>query len=163
MVKIGVMSDSHVMTKGKVKLPKTIYSAFDGVDRIFHAGDIISPSIIEQLSKIAPVTAVRGNMDSDSTLMRLPEMVVENIEGVDVGIIHGWGSPKGIENRIKQKFPPGVRCIVFGHTHSPVNEEIDGIYFFNPGASIDKIYSLYNSVGLLYIDKGDIRGEIIEI
>ena len=162
MVKIGVISDSHFMAK-KVRLPEQIISSFKGVDRIFHAGDIISPQVLAQLSAVAPVTAVKGNMDTGRDFASLPETVVEGIEGVKIGLIHGWGPPKGITDRIRKRFPDDIDCIVFGHTHTPMNEVIDGVYFFNPGASFDKIYSLFNSVGILYVDNGDIKGEIIEL
>ncbi len=162
MVRIGVISDSHFISE-KVKLPAKIIDVFKGVDRIFHAGDIISPRVLEQLSSIAKVTAVRGNMDTNKSLLSLPEVVIEEIEGVKVGLIHGWGPPGGITDRIRQKFPPDINCIIFGHTHQPMNEQIDGVYFFNPGASFDRIYSLFNSVGLLSLDKGKVHGEIIEL
>ncbi len=162
MVRIGVISDSHFLG-GKVKLPSGIIQAFKGVDRIFHAGDIISPRVLDQLASITRVTAVRGNMDTNRALMTLPEMITEEIEGVKVGLIHGWGPPGGITDRIRQRFPDDIDCIVFGHTHQPMNERIDGVYFFNPGASVDRIYSLFNSVGILTIDGKEINGEIIEL
>ncbi len=163
MVRVGVISDTHFPTYGKVKLPSKIEDIFRGVDRIFHAGDVISPSVLKQLSKIAPVYAVKGNMDLSGPTAELPETIVDTIEGVKIGVIHGWGPPTGIEKRIRERLPKDVRCIVFGHTHSPMCEEIDGILFFNPGSATDKVYTLYNSVGILTIDNGKVWGEIVEI
>ncbi len=163
MVKIGVISDTHFIDTNKVRLPKEVFEVFNGVDRIFHAGDVISQEVLKQLSKIAPVYAVRGNMDLSGFTKTLPETIVDVIEGVKIGLIHGWGPPQGIKDRIKGKFSPEVRVIIFGHTHHPEIEEKDGILFFNPGSATDKIYTLYNSVGLLTIDSGKAEGEIVEL
>ncbi len=163
MVKIGVISDTHFLEPKKARLPKKVLDVFKHVDAIFHAGDVIYPEILEQLSKLAKVYAVRGNMDIGRPTASLPEKLIETVEGVKIGIIHGWGPPHGIKDRIRAKMPSDVRCIVFGHTHSPEIEEKDGILFFNPGSATDKIYTLYNSVGILTIESGQIKGEIIQI
>ncbi len=163
MVRIGVISDTHFISTNKVRLPKKVFEVFNGVDRIFHAGDVISQDVLKQLSKVAPVYAVRGNMDLSGATKTLPETIVDVIEGMKIGLIHGWGPPHGIKERIREKLPSDVRVIVFGHTHHPEMEEKDGIFFFNPGSATDKVYTLYNSVGLLTIDSGKVEGEIIEL
>ncbi len=162
MVKIGVVSDTHVQTMKRPSLPKAVIDGLKGVDLVFHAGDIISPKILDQLREIAPVKAVCGNMDMELR-GTLPEHLIHEVEGVKIGLSHGAGAPAGIIDRLKRLFNGDVRCIVFGHTHTPMAEEIDGIYFFNPGAAVDKVFSLVNSYGILTVDNGDVKGEIFEI
>ncbi len=163
MVRIGVISDTHYIDIDKVVLPKKIKEVFEGVDIIFHAGDIISPKVLKELARIAPVLAVRGNMDLSDELIRLPQKLIENVEDVKIGLVHGWGPPSGIIDRISREFPPTVDCIVFGHTHSACSEKRGNVLFFNPGAAVDRIYSLVNSVGLLIVDGSKIDPQIIEI
>jgi len=162
MFKIGVVSDTHVQTMQRPSLPKEVLTGLKGVDMIFHAGDIISPKILDQLRAIAPVKAVCGNMDMELR-GKLPEHLIEEVEGVKIGLAHGSGAPKGIIERLKVLFNGEVQGIVFGHTHCPMAEEIDGIYFFNPGAAVDRVFSVINSYGILTVDNGRISGEIFEI
>ncbi len=163
MVRIGVISDTHMPAGSKGKLPEEILEKFSDVDLILHAGDVIDVRILKQLEKLAPVIAVKGNMDLSGPTSNLPEKVVKEVEGVKIGLIHGWGPPSGIVERIKTKFSEPVNVIVFGHTHSPMAEWIDGMFFFNPGSATDRVYTLYNSVGLLTIDGKEVNGEIIEL
>jgi uncharacterized protein len=76
-------------------------------------------------------------------------------------MIHGWGSPAGLEGKLAQKLGK-VDCIVFGHTHYPVNKKIDGIYFFNPGSAMDRRFARHRSVGILEMGF-EINGSIINL
>lgn len=158
-VKVGVLSDTHV--SGFDKNLKTIIDEhFSDVDLIFHAGDLVDLSILDLFGD-KEVRAVCGNMDNQRVRQELPEQRLMDIGGFKIGLIHGWGSPEGIERKLADRLGR-LDCIVFGHTHYPVNRIIDGIYFFNPGSAVNKRSAKNRSIGILEIGK-DIAGRIITI
>jgi hypothetical protein len=81
--------------------------------------------------------------------------------GFKIGLIHGWGGPSGMERKLLDKLGK-LDCIVFGHTHYPVNRTIDGVYFFNPGSAVDKRFAKSRSVGILEVGE-NLTGKIIII
>lgn len=160
LVKIGVISDTHIPTSAS-SLPVEIKEIFTDVKMILHAGDILRQEIIDELSLIAKTIAVNGNMDYPETKSRFPFKQIVEVGKFRIGLIHGWGPPFGIEERIKKEFD-NVDCIVFGHTHKPQCEKIGGILFFNPGSPTDKRFSLYDSIGILKVNE-QLEGEIIKL
>jgi putative phosphoesterase len=84
-----------------------------------------------------------------------------DIGGFRIALIHGWGSPAGMERKLAERLGK-VDCIVFGHTHYPVNRKIDGIYFFNPGSALDNRFAEHRSVGILEVGT-EINGRIIHL
>ena len=109
-----------------------LHSIFADVEMIIHAGDITSQVVLDELEKFGTVEAVRGNMDR-TNLPLLPEKKVLDIKGNRIGVMHGWGAPKRIRERLRDRFED-VDAIVYGHTHEPFNEIVDGVLFFNPGS-----------------------------
>ena len=100
-------------------------------------------------------------MDSGYVRAALPEKRVVELNGFKIGITHGWGSPTGIELRVKTFFPEdNLTAIVFGHSHKPCNKITDNILFFNPGSPTDKRHAEHRTMGILTLDK-TISGEII--
>jgi uncharacterized protein len=158
-VKIGVLSDTHISGFDQ-NLKKIIEENFSDVDLIFHAGDLVDLGVLE-LFGTKEVRAVYGNMDSQRVKQELPEQLLMEINGFKIGLIHGWGSPEGIEKKLQDRLGK-LDCIVFGHTHYPVNQKIDGVYFFNPGSAVDKRFAKSRSIGMLEIG-ADITGRIIAI
>ena len=178
-MKVGVIADTHLVAggfglrKAAVQLISKTRQGFDylqevvdehfkGVDRILHAGDLVDMEVMELLEEIAPVDAVRGNMDNSSGTRQLPIKKVVTIEGHRIGLIHGWGAPTGIVDRIRKEFDD-VKTIIFGHTHTPMNSIMDGILFFNPGSPIDRRFAPYNTIGRLHIEPDELSGEIIRL
>lgn len=160
MVRIGCISDTHIPVAAEA-IPSTALDLLKGVDLILHAGDIVALSVIDGLRAIAPVRAVAGNMDFAETAQVLPVRDKFEIDGIRIGLIHGWGAPEGLIDRIRREFVQ-VDCIVFGHTHQSFSNFSNGIFFFNPGSATDKRFSSVNSIGILEIDDS-ISGRIIEI
>ncbi len=159
-MKIGVVSDTHI-PESVPDLPAELMHGFEGVDIILHAGDILDCAVLDELAAIAPVRAVRGNMDNFPRSYELPEKLVVEAEKFRIGLIHGHGAPNGLERRIAKEFDD-VHCIVFGHTHRPFNEVIDGVLLFNPGTPTDRRFAPYRSFGIL--DVADrITGRIIRL
>jgi putative phosphoesterase len=151
-MKIGVLSDSHVVSFDQ--LNDKILAALADVDLIVHAGDFVVKDVLDGLKRMGEVRAVRGNMDSDELKALLPEKELLEIEGRKIGIIHGWGSPYGIDDRVGNVLS-GVDIIIYGHSHYPHNETKNGVFFFNPGPA-------RSSFGILTVG-AEISGEIIRL
>jgi hypothetical protein len=149
---IGVVSDTHVLSFAD--LDGRIVEALKEVDLVVHAGDFISPEVLEGLKRINHVRAVQGNMDLPLLKAMLPEKDVFEVEGRKVGLIHGWGAPQGIEERIRKMFGE-VDIIIYGHSHESSCGEKEGVFFFNPGLG-------KASYGLLTVGER-IEGRIIKL
>ncbi len=146
-MKIGILSDTH-LTGITQDFKETIKEVFSGVDMIIHAGDMTGISVFHFLSNWE-LRAVRGNMDDFDLYNLLPEKRIENIMGKKIGIIHGKGSPKGIEDMVLREFHD-VDFIIFGHSHIPLETEKKGVLLFNPG-SYRRSYSYHGTVGMIEI------------
>jgi uncharacterized protein len=146
---IGLISDTHGLLRNNVM------EALAGSDRIIHAGDIDTPEVLRELEAIAPVTAVRGNMDGRR--MDLPGNDLIEINDILIYIIH---------DRLAMDIDPlaaGISVVVFGHSHRPVVEKNNGVFYINPGSAGPRRFSLPISVGRLEIAGGRITPVIIEL
>lgn len=162
MVKIGVISDTHI--SAFEDLPDKLIQGLKDANLILHAGDLVNLTVLEGLKKISSkVKAVWGNMDLPNVKRALPDTQIIQIKQFRIGLTHGEGAPFNLMETVKEKFKnERVDCIVYGHSHSPCNEIHQDILYFNPGSPTDKIFSPYNSYGILEIDK-KIVGKIIKI
>ena len=164
MTRIGVIGDTHG------GLPEGVTAAFAGVDRIIHTGDVGGLAILAALDAIAPVTAVRGNYDTEPELQPrlLPDPSALNIAGLSAFLTHRlitleWNTYRELiaDALVQKGFPP--RLFIFGHTHSPVLEHIRGIWFVNPGyAGPDRLEGPATAV-VLTIAGDDVKGEIVSL
>ena len=157
---IGIISDTHI--PHFKKLPGAIWEHFAGVELIIHAGDLSVLSVTKELETIAPVVAVQGNVEEDEVIHALPikrEIVVGHCR---IGIVHILGDSKSRAKVARQEFPD-VHIVVFGHSHIPYNQELDGQLLFNPGSATDRRRQPRCSIGLLHVDDEakSVKGEII--
>lgn len=159
MLKIGVISDTHIPSRAK-ELPKFVFQVFDSVDFILHAGDLLSESVITELKVIAPTYAVAGNNDSYEIYTKYGIRRIIEADGKRIGLTHGNGIQKTYLSAYTEFYEDNVDCIVFGHSHVPYNETMNGILLFNPGSPTDRRFQPRFSLGLLYVDK-IIKGEIL--
>src|ERR1700676_22112 len=150
-ITLGVISNTHGLLR-----PEAV-DALRGSDRILHAGDIGAPEILEALAKIAPVTAVRGNLDTASWARALPQTEVVEAGGVSIYILHDLG-----QLDLKPE-AAGFRVVVYGHSHQPKMEEKNGVLYFNPGSSGPRRFRLPVSVGRLTIVAGKVRAQLVEL
>ena len=153
---IGVISDTHGQFDPKIP------SVFKRVSHILHAGDIGDLRVLRQLERIAPVTAVWGNVDEGNVPSGVEEMQTLTFDGLRIFMIHILGSPQRLTTVLKQRIDqvqPDV--VVFGHSHKPLIEEHGKVLYFNPGSAGPKRFSLPRSVGLLKCQDGGPRGELI--
>ncbi|MBU0987332.1 MAG: metallophosphatase family protein [Proteobacteria bacterium] len=159
-MRIGVISDTHLVkpTEALYRVNKDIFA---DVSLVLHAGDLTRLAILEAFSD-KEVIAVAGNMDRSDVTARLATKEIIDIDGFRIGLIHGWGSPKGLEDKIIDSFQ-GVHAIVYGHTHTASNHMKNGVLMFNPGAfSGTLLLGRNRSVGILTLNNG-IKGTIIKI
>jgi|SRR5580704_3490320 len=151
MTTIGVISDTHSLLRPEAA------EALRGVAHILHAGDVGAPEVLEELRTIAPVTAVRGNVDRDEWASALPLSEVFEIEGISTYVLHILD-----ELDLKPE-AAGFEVVVYGHSHKPSSEIKNGVLYFNPGSAGPRRFKLPVTVGRLVIDDGKVRGEIVEI
>ncbi len=161
-MKIGVVSDTHLTTVDN-RFAQLMRRYFSDVDAIIHAGDMVDESVLEFFSAWR-VMAVLGNMDRGPLTEMVPHKRIERLGGKRIGIIHGWGSPGQLPERLWEEFrSDSVDCIVFGHSHSPFVSTRQGVLLFNPGSPTDRRFAETNTIGFLTITEDGITGEIREI
>jgi putative phosphoesterase len=151
VVTLGVISDTHGLLR-----PQAM-EALHGSNWILHAGDVGAPEILETLAKIAPVTAIRGNVDTGRWADALPATELVEIGGVSIYMLHDLG-----QLDLKPE-AAGVRVVVYGHSHQPKIEEKNGVLYFNPGSAGPRRFNLPVTMGKLTIDAGKIRAELVEL
>jgi uncharacterized protein len=169
---VGVVSDTHGYFDPRLK------ELFSGVAAILHAGDVGSEEVLDELSQIAPVHAVMGNVDPDS--LRLPLSRTVNFENTQVEIRHALPIPqteleKWSDTQLLGKMhparrdaflrglEPGTRVVVFGHSHQPCLLTIGNTLFFNPGSAGNKRFSLPRCCGMLEVFPRGVRGSMISL
>lgn len=149
-MKIGLISDTHGYLDPRVP------EIFEGVEHILHAGDIGYASIILELERIAPVTAVLGNNDFG---MEYRETEVVEVGGTKF-LVHHIVEPRRLEDSLKSRIKHATpQVVMFGHTHKPFNEVIDGIHFLNPGYAGKQRFKQERSVAILHLEAGQRRLE----
>ena len=151
MVRIGVISDTHGLLRVEA------LKALGGSDYIIHAGDIGAPEILEKLGAIAPVTAVRGNVDSAAWAKKLPVTDLVDMGGVSIYVLHNLQeldlTPEAAEFRV----------VVSGHSHIPMQNMQNGVLYFNPGSAGPKRFVLPVTLGKLLIRNQELEPQIIEL
>ncbi len=158
---IGILSDTHIPARARV-LPPQIFSVFEGVSLILHAGDIEHENVLMELETIAPVEAVAGNMDPPELKIRLGMAKIVSFSGASLGLFHGYGAPGASVQRALEQFRShDVNAVVFGHTHEPRVEKRDGLLMINPGSVSDPRRGSKPSCALLHLDNAKMEGEII--
>ncbi|MHB1133774.1 MAG: metallophosphoesterase family protein [Chloroflexota bacterium] len=160
---IGVVSDTHLPRFGRA-LPPRLMAGLRGVDLILHAGDLTEMFVLDLLREIAPVEAVHGNVDGAEVLWALPNQRVVEVGGKRIGLTHGHGMAGSTPSRARQAFAGStIDVVVFGHSHTPYNEEVDGLLLFNPGSPTDRRRQPRPSFGILRVHEGKIEAEIIHL
>jgi putative phosphoesterase len=134
-----------------------------GADRILHAGDVSTRAALEELRALGPpVDAVHGNVDEPELRALLPERLVVAVEGVRIGLVHDAGARAGREARLIRSFP-ACGAVVYGHTHVPQVDLVDGVWILNPGSPTERRRSPARSMLLLEIDGGRVEPELVDV
>lgn len=150
-LRIGLISDTHGLLR-----PEAI-SALRNSDRILHAGDVGASKILDRLRELAPVTAIRGNVDHGAWAETLPETEVIEVESVSIYMLHNLA-----DLDLKPK-AAGFDVVVYGHSHHPKIEEKNGVLYFNPGSAGPRRFQLPVTVGMLEISAGKIQAHLLPL
>jgi hypothetical protein len=148
---IGVIADTHGLLR-----PEAL-GALRGSEHIIHAGDVGAPEILDELRAIAPVTAIRGNIDKGAWARRLPETEVVEVGGISIYVLHDLA-----QLDLKPE-AAGFRVVIYGHSHVSRQEMRGGVLYFNPGSAGPRRFKLPVTVGRLTLQSGKVRGEIVNI
>ena len=157
-MRIGVIADTHGLLRPEV------FDVFRDVDHIVHSGDVGSPSILDELAAIAPVTAVYGNTDGWDIRNRLPQVARLELDGFTIVVTHGdqFGSPNPA--KLHAAFP-SAEIIIYGHSHRPLLMLVDVVVtVMNPGGAGPRRFDLPASVGVLELEPGiPPRGRLVPL
>lgn len=148
---VGVISDTHGLVR-----PEAV-SELRGSELIVHAGDIGRPEVLDELRKIAPVVAVRGNTDRGTWAEALPATAVLEAGGLSLYVLHDLN---------ELDLDPGAaefKAVITGHSHQPKIEEKNGVMFVNPGSAGPRRFSLPVTLARLHIRDGNLDAEIVEL
>ncbi|MEW5975119.1 MAG: metallophosphoesterase family protein [Acidobacteriota bacterium] len=155
----GIISDTHG------RFDPRVIPHFRGVHQILHAGDVGGLKVLHELQQLAPVVAVKGNVDEGAAFASLEAEQIVEVGPARVFVTHILGDPHRLRPGWAQKLNAiGPDVVVFGHSHVPCLAEVDGILFFNPGSAGPRRFKLKQTIGLLFVEEeGDIRGEIVSL
>lgn len=148
---VGVVSDTHG------RLPGAVLKAFAGVDVIIHAGDIENPADLDELARLAPVRAVRGNMDAGAWAHRLPLFRTVEAGGLVLAVVHD------LERLPADALTQRPAAVISGHTHRPDHARTDGIVYLNPGSAVQPRFNYPPSVVRLTIARGHLAAHFLDL
>ena len=150
-MRIGLISDTHGLLR-----PEAL-AALQGCAQIIHAGDIGKPQVLDGLRAIAPLEAIRGNIDTADWAQVLPERLDLRIEGLTLHVLHD------LKQLDIDPLAAGVDVVIAGHSHKPKVERRDGVLYINPGSAGPRRFSLPISLALLELNDGDAQVELISL
>lgn len=151
-MKIAVLSDTHGLLRPEV-LP-----ALDGVEHILHLGDVGDPAILDTLAAIAPLTAIRGNIDREGRCSRLPETEVVLFDGAYIYMLHN------IRDLSLDPAAAKFAAVLYGHTHKAEIRHHKSVLYFNPGSCGPRRFNLAVTVGYLHLSPdGHLQPEIVKL
>ncbi|HVN55825.1 MAG TPA: metallophosphoesterase family protein [Anaerolineaceae bacterium] len=149
--RLGVIADTHGFLRPQV------IEVLRGADRILHAGDVGKPEILERLRSLAPVSAVRGNVDVEAWSAALPQTEVIQIPGHDLYMLHN------LDELDLDPAAAGFAAVIYGHSHRPAVEWNGGVLYLNPGSCGPRRFSLPISLAILNASEQGLDVELIEL
>lgn len=150
-MRIGLISDTHGLLR-----PEAL-AALQGCAQIIHAGDIGKPQVLDGLRAIAPLEAIRGNIDTADWALELPERLDLRIGGLTLHVLHD------LKQMDIDPLAAGVDVVIAGHSHKPKVERRDGVLYVNPGSAGPRRFSLPISLALLELNDGQAQVELISL
>lgn len=150
-MRIGLISDTHGLLR-----PEAV-AALQGCAQIIHAGDIGKPQVLDGLRAIAPLEAIRGNIDMADWAQVLPERLDLRIGGLTLHVLHD------LKQLDIDPLAAGVDVVIAGHSHKPKVERRDGVLYVNPGSAGPRRFSLPISLALLELNDGQAQVELISL
>jgi hypothetical protein len=150
-MRIGVISDTHGLLR-----PEAL-KALQGAEQILHAGDVGDPAILDALRTIAPVTAIRGNIDDGGPCGHLPSTELVELSGRSIYMLHD------VKKLDLHPEVAGIAAVVFGHSHKPFVEERCGVLFLNPGSAGPRRFELPVTLAWLNIENDKPSARIVRL
>lgn len=150
-MRVGVISDTHGLLR-----PEAL-AALAGVDHILHAGDIGREGLVAELEQLAPVTAIRGNIDTAPWCAAYPELAEPELGGTRIHMRH---------DRKTLDFDPaasGIDVVISGHSHKPLVETVEGVVYLNPGAAGPRRFKLPITLAILHLGAGAPRADLLQL
>jgi putative phosphoesterase len=151
MPRLGLVSDTHGL------LRPAVLRFLAGSDAIVHAGDIGAAEILEALAAVAPLTAVRGNNDTQAWAHALPEVATLSFAGTRLLVLHD------LKRLRREQLDADVGLVVSGHSHRPHQEQRDGVLYLNPGSAGPRRFRLPVGVGDVVIDEAGLRARLVAL
>jgi len=148
---IGVLSDTHGLLRPE------LLTALAGVDHILHAGDVGDPAILTELSRIAPVTAIRGNIDTHGPNSLLPTTEAIELAGCLIYMLHS------LDDLDLNPQAAGIGVVLYGHSHQPSTELRNGVLYLNPGSAGPRRFNLPITYALLRVHNSQPQAEILHL
>jgi uncharacterized protein len=148
--RIGIISDTHGLLRPEAE------RGLASVDHIIHAGDIGRPEIVDALRRIAPVTTIRGNVDSGEWAREYPDTKLVRLAGKSIYVLHDLKT-------LKADPGAGIDVIVSGHSHVPKSETVGGVLYLNPGSAGPRRFKLPITLATLDITREGMRPEIHDL
>jgi putative phosphoesterase len=148
---VGVISDTHGLLRAEA------VATLSGVEHILHAGDVGDARILDELREIAPVTAIRGNIDQWGECAELPATDVVELEGRLFYLVHS------VADLDINPVVAGVAAVISGHSHKPSVEVRNGVTYLNPGSAGPRRFNLPVTVALMTLDEGGVSARIVPI
>jgi uncharacterized protein len=150
-MRVGVISDTHGLLR-----PEAL-QVLEGAERILHAGDVGDPEILLALNKIAPTTAIRGNIDEGGACGHLPATELIELGGNSIYMLHD------VKKLDLNPAAAGIAAVVFGHSHKPLLEWRRGVLFLNPGSAGPRRFQLPVTVAWLHIETAGVNAQIVTL
>jgi putative phosphoesterase len=148
---IGIVSDTHGLLRPE------LLAALAGVNHILHAGDVGDPDILTELARIAPVTAIRGNVDTHGPCALLPATELIELAGCLIYMVHAR------EDLDLSPHAAGISAVIYGHSHKPSIEHLQRVLYLNPGSAGPRRFNLPITFALLRIKEGVPAAEIVSL
>ncbi|HVL24963.1 MAG TPA: metallophosphoesterase family protein [Thermomicrobiales bacterium] len=149
---IGVISDTHIYTGSRRQLHPALLRFFRRaeVGLMVHLGDANSRGVLEEIAELAPLIAVPGNNDDEDLQVILPQTTRFSVGRFTFGVIHGHGGRSARDEAIR-RWAGKVDCVLFGHSHKPLLEQVNGSVLFNPGSATERRWHPHFGVGLITV------------
>ncbi|MEZ0474042.1 metallophosphoesterase family protein [Luteimonas sp. B3_2_R+30] len=151
MIRIGLISDTHGLLRPEAR------AFLRGCDHIVHAGDIGRPEILAELGELAPLTAIRGNIDTAAWAAAVPETRRVELAGLRLLVLH---DRKQLD---RDPAADGIDVVVSGHSHKPLIEERDGVLYVNPGSAGPRRFKLPVTAAELVVSDGAVTPRIVDL
>jgi putative phosphoesterase len=160
--RIGVIADTHIYAGSRRQIPDQVIDLFQRarIDLLIHLGDANTRSVLEDLAHIAPLIAVHGNNDDDELSVILPEKTRFCVGTHRFGLLHGHAG-RSARQVAAETYSGKVDCVLFGHSHQPLIEQVGDLVMFNPGSATDRRWHDHFGIGIIDVSTARIAPELI--